>query len=102
MWFWISAGATAVAGGFTIASGVDTANRHATFVQDCVPPATTRCPQLSTDGQGAQTRTNVLIGVTAALGAATFATGLLVRWHGASGSATVTAGPGTLSFDGRF
>jgi hypothetical protein len=99
VWFWVSAGATVLAGGVTIGSGIDTADRHATFVR-C--PASGPCSQLASEGQSAQTRTNVLIGVTAALGAATLATVLLVRWHDASGTATATASPGALSFDVRF
>lgn len=101
VWFWVSAGATVLAGGVTIGSGIDTEQRHATYVSDC-QKSPTKCSQLSTEGQSAQTRTNVLIGVTAALGAATLATVLLVRWHGASGTATATAGPGAVSFDVRF
>jgi hypothetical protein len=101
VWFWVSAGATVLAGGVTIGSGIDTEQRHAAFARDCRSSPTT-CSQLATEGQSAQTRTNVLIGVTAALGAATLATVLLVRWHGASGAATATAGPGALSFDVRF
>ena len=95
VWFWVSAGATVLAGGVTIGSGIDTADRHATFTN-----CSSQCSQLATEGRSAQTRTNVLIGVTAALGAATLATGLLVRWHGAS--ATAVAVPGAVSFDVRF
>jgi hypothetical protein len=98
-WFWALTSATAVAGGVTIGSGVDTAERHATFARTC--PGQPSCPRLGSEGQSAQTRTNVLVGVTAALGAATLVTALLVRWHG-SGSAAVAAGPGTVWFDVRF
>jgi hypothetical protein len=77
-WFAVGAGLTAVAGGFLVASGVDTLGKHSDYVafktSDPGP------------GQGAQTRTNVLVGVTAALGVATAAIGVFaVRWSVAMG-----------------
>ena len=38
VWFYAGAAATAIAGGIAIASGIDTANRHATFVR-CIANA---------------------------------------------------------------
>ncbi|HEY8086208.1 MAG TPA: hypothetical protein VIF09_00135 [Polyangiaceae bacterium] len=97
VFFWLASGATVVAGGLTLASGVDTANRHSTFEGTCGTDAP-GCSHLSADGKSAQLRTNVLLGVTAALGAATLVTAVLVRWHGAS----LSAGPASLAFDARF
>jgi hypothetical protein len=97
-WFWLAAGATVVAGGVTVASAVDTSSRHATFERTCGanPPST--CSSLRSDGISAQTRTNVLLGVTGALAAATLVVAFVVRWHDAS----IHAGAGALSFDARF
>jgi hypothetical protein len=98
VWFLVGLGATAAAGGITIASGVDAAGRHSTFVNECQSTPAPSCHQDAIDGQSAQTRTNVLIGVTAVLGAATVATAFLVRWHDAS----IALGPGRVSVEARF
>ena len=96
MWFYASLGATAVAGGVAIAFGVDTSSRHVAFERSC--PAQPQCAGLASAGKDVQLRTNVLIGVTAGLGAATLVTALLVRWHDAS----VSVGAARVSFDARF
>ena len=96
VWFFVGVGATAVAGGVTIASGADTASKHASFEQ-CLQRKES-CSSQQTSGQSAQTRTNVLVGVTAVLGVATALTLPFVRWHGT----TASVGLGTLRFDGRF
>ncbi|HEY8039833.1 MAG TPA: hypothetical protein VIF15_08580 [Polyangiaceae bacterium] len=98
-WLFVGIGATAVAGGLTIASGVDTADRHSHFQSVC--PGAVHCGDLASQGQSAQTRTNVLLGVTAALGVATLATAFLVRWHDGS-SAGLSVAPGRVAFDARF
>ena len=77
---------------------MDTSDRHSTFERSCGAAGAPGCSQLAADGKSAQLRTNVLLGVTAVLGAATLATAVLVRWHGAS----VSAGPASLAFDARF
>jgi hypothetical protein len=96
--FWLSAGATTLAVAATIASGADTAAQHSTFVRRCATNPGSSCPGLRTDGIAAQTRTNVLVGVSAALAAATVVTAFVVHWHDAS----IRAGAGSLSFDARF
>ncbi|HEY3822067.1 MAG TPA: hypothetical protein VGL81_33100, partial [Polyangiaceae bacterium] len=96
LFFFAALGATAVAGGLSIASGVDTANRHASFDR-CLASAQS-CAALSSSGQSAQTRTNVLLGVTAGLGVATLVTLVFVRWHDAS----LSVGSNRVSFDARF
>ncbi len=65
-WFWVGASATAVLGGLAIASGIDTNAKHNEFESN-------RTSALADQGRGAQTRTNVLLGLTA-LGAVTTAT----------------------------
>lgn len=72
-WFWASLGVTAVAGGLSIWSGVDTLDKHAAFVA--------RETDDPSSGKEAQTRTNVLFVVTGAAAIATAAVGIFaVRW----------------------
>lgn len=73
--FFIGAGATAVLGGVTIWSGVDTLNNPGpdTVKQECVN-RNTDCPAYQ-QGLAHQTRTNVLIAVTAGVGVATLLIG---------------------------
>jgi hypothetical protein len=97
-WFWLAAGATVVAGGVTVAAAVDTSSRHAAFERTCGANPASTCSSLRSDGISAQTRTNVLLGVTGALAAATLVVAFVVRWHDAS----IHAGAGALSFDARF
>jgi hypothetical protein len=63
-----------------------------------MPPS--GCGQAQSDGEAAQLRTNVLVGVTAALGAATAASLLFVRWH--DGAPTVSVGPRQVTLHGEF
>lgn len=96
-WFWIGTGLTAVVGGFTIASGLDTSSKHDDFAgQGCGQAATGDCSQLAKDGTSAQNRTNILIGATAVAGVTTAVVGLLlVRWSPKpTGGAQVGLGPG--------
>jgi hypothetical protein len=68
---WIGAGATAVAGGVTIWSGIDTANNPgADKVKAECPKNDTSCP-LYKEGRSKQARTNILLGVTGGLAVAT-------------------------------
>lgn len=109
-WFIGGVGATAVVGGAAIWSGVDTMQSPG---QDAVRESCvglgTDCPAYQ-EGLDKQTRTNALIGVTAALGGLTAVVGLLLTdWSfgeaqagSASGGMQLTAGPGTLSWSIRF
>jgi hypothetical protein len=82
-WFWISGAATVVAGGVTIASAVDTKNRHDDFVS--APSTSTQ-----SSGQSAQLRTNILLGVTGGLAVLTGVVGIFfVGW---SSGPSVTVG----------
>ncbi|WP_394843050.1 hypothetical protein LZC95_39110 [Pendulispora brunnea] len=65
-WFWVGAATTAVLGGLTIASGIDTNAKHDEFELN-------RTADRASEGRGAQTRTNVLLGLTA-IGAVATAT----------------------------
>jgi hypothetical protein len=81
VWFWLGTGATALSGGATLASGLDTLSKHQSFVDARCPVAgSSACNTLSTSGTSAQTRTDVLVGVTAAVGVATVVVLLFTRW----------------------
>jgi hypothetical protein len=74
VWFFVGVGATAVLGGVTVWSGIDTVDRNDAYLA-------TRDQAGFDDGRAAQTRTNVLVGVTAASAVATALVGILaVRW----------------------
>ncbi len=83
-WFWTTAGISAVIGGLTTASAVDTQNTYEAF--SARPSAS-----LSNEGVDAQLRTNLLLAGTAAsvIGAAVVGI-FFVRWSGPSrGSSTI-------------
>jgi hypothetical protein len=83
-WFLTAAGLTAISGAATVVSGVDTANQHSSFLSHgCAGAGGGDCAELASNGSGAQTRTNVLLGVTGALGATTVVLALFVPWHAA-------------------
>jgi hypothetical protein len=98
-WFWVGVGVTAVLGGVTVASGVDTLAKHDDYLA-------TR--QLGGDdaGRAAQTRTNVLIAGTAVAGVATALIGVLaVRWTPARRETSRAAGslrPSRMGLGVRF
>jgi hypothetical protein len=74
IWFWVGIGVTTIGLGATIASGADTLHQHTLFAAH--PNATTQ-----QDGQAAQLRTNVLLGLTGALAITTAGLGLFaVKW----------------------
>ena len=110
--FYAAAGATLVALGVTVWSGVDAENNPGTtaVMRDCVGQGTS-CAEYQ-QGRSAQLRTNVLIGTTAALGAATGVIGVFfTQWSGAktearpapiSGSVMPLPGGGAFSLNGSF
>lgn len=80
---YVGIGITAGLLGGTIGSAVDTANIHDDFEAAPLPEK----QALADTGIAAQTRTNVLIGVTAGLGATTLVLGLLaIPWGGGGAS----------------
>jgi hypothetical protein len=79
-------------------SGVDTANQHSHYVSACPGGVGADCGTLRSNGQSAQTRTNVLLGVTAGLAAVTVVTVFLVRWH----DTRVGLSPAGVTATGRF
>jgi hypothetical protein len=91
VWFWASLGLTAAFVAGTVASGVDTKNKHDTFVET---------GELRIAGHSAQVRTNVLFGFTSALALATAGLGIFaVDWGDdeAPETARLFAGPAGLS-----
>jgi hypothetical protein len=73
-WFWIGLALTGGAAAGTIASGVDLGAKHADFVRKPTAESARR-------GETAQTRTRVLVGVTAGLAVVTTLVGALaVQW----------------------
>ncbi len=88
--FWVGLGATAVLGGVTVWSGLDTrANPGVDAVKEaCDSGNAARCNSLYDQGQAAEVRTNVLAGVTAGVGLATILVGVLATdWRGTEESA---------------
>lgn len=108
--FLSGAAATAVALGVTVWSGINTINSPGVNAvrADCAGQGAS-CPQYE-EGRNAQLRTNVLIGVTAGLGAATGVIGIFfTRWsHSAEktptpiGTFTPLPGGGAVGLSGRF
>jgi hypothetical protein len=96
VWFYVGLGATGIAGAATIVSGIDTANQHSHYVSRC--GTAPDCGTLASNGQSAQTRTNVLLGVTAGLAAVTAVTVFFVRWH----DTRVGVSPAGVTAIGRF
>jgi hypothetical protein len=85
--FFVGAGLTAVAGGITVWSGIDTVNNPgADKVEEECRGQGESCA-LYQEGLSKQRRTNVLIGVTAGLGVATLVIGLFATdWSGGKGA----------------
>jgi tetratricopeptide (TPR) repeat protein len=83
--FYVGAGLTAVVGGVLVWSGIDTLNNpgKAKVSAACAEPRQSNCQALYDQGRSSQTRTNVLIGATGAVGVATILVGVLATdWSG--------------------
>jgi hypothetical protein len=91
--FFVGAGLTVVAGGITIWSGLDTVNNPgADKVKEACDNQEPNCRSLYDEGRSKQSRTNVLIGVTAGLGVATVVVGaLFTDWSGGKSSSQEAA-----------
>jgi hypothetical protein len=76
-------GATVVAGGLAIASGVDTVNQHSSFVdKGCgTNGADASCSSIASDGRYAQNRTNVIAAVAGVFGVTTITLAFFVTWR---------------------
>ena len=82
--FFVGAGVTAVLGGVTLWSGIDTQNNPgADRVREACSSGSSECDSLYQDGLGKQHRTNALLGVTAGVGVATAVVGMFFTdWGG--------------------
>jgi hypothetical protein len=89
--FFVGAGLTAVLGGITVWSGLDTVNNPGTERVKNECGAQGESCALYQEGLSKQRRTNVLIGVTGAVGIATVLVGVLATDWGAKKSARETA-----------
>jgi len=91
--FWVGAGLTAVLGGVTVWSGIDTQNNPGPDrVREACTSGSSECDSLYNDGLGKQHRTNALLGVTAGLGVATAVVGLFFTdWGGSRKSSAEEA-----------
>ena len=84
-YFFVSLGATAITAGLGLGSAIDTYHQHSQFVsQGRGRAALSGCSTLASDGESAQTRTNVLFAVSGALAVTTAVLGVLVHWRGES------------------
>lgn len=91
--FYFGAGLTAVLGGVTVWSGIDTVNNPGRdkVKAECDAGASD-CQSLYDEGHRKQTRTNVLIGVTSAVGVATILVGVLATdWGGKKSDSAAAA-----------
>jgi hypothetical protein len=98
--FWAAAGATVVAGGITIWSGIDTVNNPgADKVKAQCAPADRSCP-LYKQGRSEQARTNVLLGVTGVLAIGTTVLAAVgIDWGGSHASAPAAEDQGEAKLD---
>ncbi len=95
-WFWVGCGVTAAIGAGAIASGVDTLAKHDDFI--------TGRTDDPTSGKAAQTRTNLLFGVTGAAALAVTGVGIFaVQWRSRSPSpVSFELHPTGAALRGRF
>jgi len=98
--FYVGAGLTAVLGGVTIWSGIDTVNNPGKdkVAEACdAMPRQPDCEDLYNQGHSRQTRTNVLIGATSAVGVATVLVGVLATdWSGGKSAPAADASAAKL------
>jgi hypothetical protein len=88
-WFFVGLGLTVAGGVGVIVSAVDTKNRHDDF--DAAIADGTATADAAAEGEDAELRTNVLIGVTAGLAVVTAAIGIfVVDWSGDGASTSAT------------
>jgi hypothetical protein len=90
-WFLAALGSTAVAAGVTAGLAADTASKHDRFVAaGCPGPVHGNCAAAASDGLAETHATSALLGVTAALAAATVVAGILTfRARSATGAERV-------------
>lgn len=103
--FYIAAGATVVMLGVTTWSGLDTLAAYRSYDQDRPTLSQQQTNQRVDEGHSMETRTNVLVGVTAALAVGTAALGLFaVKWGSEGGTVQAQVRPSATGMlvEGRF
>ena len=105
VWFYASAGATVALGAATIWSGLDTQRSFDDYEQDLPTLDQDEIDHRVEAGNGKETRTNVLLGITAVAAVGTTALGVwLVDWKGdetpEKGNVAIT--PGGVLVSGSF
>ncbi len=109
--FFIGAGATVALGGVTVWSGIDTINNPGTSkVRDACFNNRSECQRLYDTGRSSQLRTNLLIGATSLVGAATAVVGVFfTNWSGKKDETAASVSPWvsyasgpTVGATGRF
>ena len=103
--FYVAAGVTVALGAATVLSGIDAqSNPGVDAVRRACAGKDTSCPEYQ-DGKSAETRTNVLLGVTVGVAALTAVTGIFfTQWSSSPvkvGAAPLPGG-GTVGVAGRF
>ena len=96
--FWGAAGVTALAGAFTVVSAIDTSNSHKDFQAN--PNATT-----ADSGRSAETRTNIVLGITGAAAVTTAVIGVFfVHWSSPTKTTEIglSVSPSAILLGGRF
>jgi hypothetical protein len=104
LWFYVSAGATAVLGGVTVWSALDTRAAYRDYERALPTASQADVDRRVNAGHSLETRTNVLLAVTgvAALGSAALGI-FFVKWSPSPTSTTaLIAGPGNLAFRMSF
>jgi hypothetical protein len=106
LWFYVGAGVTAVAGGVTLWSALDTKKAFDDYERDLPSLSQREVDARVSDGHDKELRTNLFIGVTAVAAVGTAALGLFVVDWGkgkeARGGATLLLGPTGIAAVGRF
>lgn len=92
--FFVGVGVTAVVGGITVWSGIDTLNNPGSDkVEEACKTPGKECDDLYQKGVDNQNRTNILIGATAVVGVATALIGILATdWSGGKSEPKTAAG----------
>lgn len=101
--FFVGLGVTGVFGIATIVLGLDTKSTYDDFAsQGCARSSSQACRDLADDGSSTQLRTNIVGGITGAVGVATLIVGIFfTRWHKPPPVMISPQGLG-LSLSGRF
>lgn len=105
VWFYASAGVTVALGAATIWSGLDTQSAYDDYERDLPTLPQDEIDRRVDEGNGKETRTNVLLGLTTVAAAGSAVLGVwLVDWSGgkASEPGNVAVTPGGVLVRGRF